>query len=77
MYEFDEKTMGMYKYGIQGHPVREQVKGIDIKLARKDRGDNFKFTVYTLDGRTREFDTDGRYTVGEIVDTICNIIRRR
>lgn len=77
MYEFDEKTMGMYKYGIKGYPISEQVRGIDIKPTRRDREGNLQITVETLDYKRISLETDGRGTVGDIIDQICEAVRGR
>ena len=75
MYRMEEDNNGMYKYGIKGYPIRECVRGIDIKPTRRDRQGNLQITIETLDGRTIDLETDGKGTVGDVVNLICNAVR--
>ena len=75
MYRIEEDNNGMYKYGIRGYAVRECVRGINIKPTRRDRQGNLHITIEKLDGQIVEVETDGKGTVGDVVDLICDAVR--
>ena len=75
LYRLEEDNNGMYKYGIRGYSVREWVRGIGIKPTRRDRQGNLQITIETLDGRTLDLETDGKETVGDVVNLICDAVR--
>jgi hypothetical protein len=78
MYTLNEKYSGMYRLTINGKPVKEHVRSVDVFLtARYNKEDQglLKIKATALDGRVIEFGTDGQYTIGKIVDEICRGIR--
>ena len=75
MYRMEEDNNAMYRHGIRGYPVRECVRGIDIKPTRRDRQGNLHITIEKLDGHTVEVETDGNGKVGDVVNLICDAVR--
>ena len=75
MYRMEEDNNAMYRHGIRGYQVREQVRGIGIKPTRRDRQGNLQINIETLDGRTLDLETDGKGTVGDVVNLICDAVR--
>lgn len=76
MYVLDPKHSGMYRRVINGKPIKEHVKQLQVgRFVRCDRY-NVGFTVkaVAMDGKVVEFETTGAMRFDEIINILCDKI---